>query len=93
MITKKDVLHIANLAKIEISEEEVEKFRKDFQDILGYFNILDEVEEDVEPSFQVLPLTNVFRKDEVKESLPREEILKNAKHVEDGYIKGPRVVE
>ncbi|HID42773.1 MAG TPA: Asp-tRNA(Asn)/Glu-tRNA(Gln) amidotransferase subunit GatC [Archaeoglobaceae archaeon] len=93
MITDRDVLHIANLAKIEINDEEVEKFRKDFQDILDYFNILDEVDENVEPSFQVLPLINVFREDEAKKSLPREEVLKNARHVEDGYIKGPRVVE
>ena len=93
MITEKDVLHIADLAKIEISEDEVQKFKEDFKSILDYFNILDEVEENVEPSFQVLPLTNVFRKDEVKESLPREDVLRNPKHVEDGYIKGPRVVE
>ncbi len=93
MITEQDVYHIANLAKIEIRSEEVDKFRREFQSILEYFDILDEVEEDVEPTFQVLPLSNVFREDTPKECLPREEALKNAKHVEDGYFKGPKVVE
>ena len=93
MITREEVYHIANLAKIEVSEGEVVSFRKDFESILQYFNILDEVEEDVEPTFQVLPLKNIFREDIPKDSLPREEILKNAKHTEDGYFKGPRIVE
>ena len=93
MITREDVIHISRLAKVELKEEEIEKFRKGFQDILEYFNILDEVEEDVEPTFQVLPLKNVFREDIPKKSLEREKVLMNAKHVEEGYFKGPRVVD
>ena len=93
MITRDDVYHIANLAKIEIEEEEVNSFKKEFESILQYFNILDEVEEDVEPTFQVLPLNNVFREDMPKKSLSRDDALKNAKHVEDGFFKGPRIVE
>jgi aspartyl-tRNA(Asn)/glutamyl-tRNA(Gln) amidotransferase subunit C len=93
MITEGDVLHIANLAKIEVREEEVERFVREFQSILDYFDILDEVDEGIEPTFQVLSLTNIFRKDKPKKSLPREEVLKNARHVEEGYFKGPRVVE
>jgi aspartyl-tRNA(Asn)/glutamyl-tRNA(Gln) amidotransferase subunit C len=93
MITRDDVYHIANLAKIEISDEEVDNFRKEFQNILDYFNILDEVEEDVEPTFQVLPLKNIFREDKPGECLRQEEALENARHREEGYFKGPRVVE
>lgn len=93
MITREDVYHIASLAKIEIDDEEVENFKEEFQNILEYFNILDEVEEDVEPTFQVLPLNNIFREDIPKRSLPKNEALKNAKHVEEGYFKGPRIVE
>ena len=93
MISEEDVYKIANLAKIEIKPEEVEKFRNEFQNILEYFNILDEVEEDVEPTFQVLPLSNVFRDDNPKPCVSKEEALKNAKHVENGYFKGPKVVE
>ena len=93
MITKDDVLHIANLAKIQLTEEEVEKFKVEFQSILDYFDILDEVEEDVEPTFTVIQLKNVFREDRPGECLSREEALMNAKHVENGYFKGPKVVE
>ena len=93
MISREEVIHISKLAKVELREEEIEKFRKGFQDILEYFNILDEVEEDVEPTFQVLPLKNVFREDNPKKSLEREKVLMNAKHVEEGYFKGPRVVD
>ncbi|RLI85545.1 MAG: Asp-tRNA(Asn)/Glu-tRNA(Gln) amidotransferase GatCAB subunit C [Archaeoglobales archaeon] len=93
MISEEDVYKIANLAKIEIKPEEVEKFKNEFQSILEYFNILDEVEEDIEPTFQVLPLNNVFRDDSPRPCVSREEALKNAKHVENGYFKGPKVVE
>jgi aspartyl-tRNA(Asn)/glutamyl-tRNA(Gln) amidotransferase subunit C len=93
MITREDVIHISKLAKVELKEEEIEKFRKGFQDILEYFGILDEVAEDVEPTFQVLPLKNVFREDAPKRSLEREKVLMNAKHSEEGYFKGPRVVD
>jgi aspartyl-tRNA(Asn)/glutamyl-tRNA(Gln) amidotransferase subunit C len=93
MITEQDVYHIANLAKIEIKPEKVEKFRREFQNILKYFDILDEVGEDIEPLFQVLPLSNIFREDRPKKGLLREDVLRNAGHVEEGYFKGPRVVE
>lgn len=93
MVSVEEVYHTAELAKIEISEEEAEKFRKEFKSILDYFNILDEVEEDVEPTFQVLPLRNVFREDKPGECLSQDEALKNATHKEEGYFKGPRVVE
>jgi len=93
MVSIEEVYHTAELAKIEISEMEAEKFRKEFESILEYFDILDEVEEDVEPTFQVLPLKNVFREDEPGECLTQDEALKNATHKEEGYFKGPRVVE
>ena len=93
MITEKDVLHVANLAKIELKPEEVAKFKEEFAKILEYFNMLDEVEEDVEPTYHVLPLKNVFREDIPSKPLPREEVLMNARHVEDGYFKGPKIME
>jgi len=93
MVSIEDVYHTAELAKIEITEEQAEKFRKEFEKIIDYFNILDEVEEDVEPTFHVLPITNVFREDAEGECLSQEEALSNAKHKEEGYFKGPRVVE
>ncbi len=93
MVSVEDVYHTANLAKVEITREEAEKFREEFEKILEYFDILDEVDENVEPTFQVLPLTNVFREDIPGECLSQDEALKNAPHKEEGYFKGPRIVE
>ncbi len=93
MVSIDDVYHTAELAKIELRENEAERFREEFEKILEYFNILDEVGDDVEPTYHVLPLTNVFRADEPGECLSQEEALRNAPHKEEGYFKGPRVVE
>ena len=93
MVSVEDVYHTANLAKVEITREEAEKFREEFERILEYFDILDEVDENVEPTFQVLPLTNVFRDDIPGECLSQDEALKNAPYKEEGYFKGPRIVE
>ncbi len=93
MVTREDVIHVANLAKIELKDDEVEKFREEFEKILKYFDLLDEVPEDVEPTYQVHDLSNVFREDVPGEPLPRELVLMNAKHVEDGYFKGPKIME
>jgi len=93
MVSIEDVYHTAELAKIKVGEKEAEKFREEFERILEYFDILDEVDENVEPTFQVLPLKNVFRDDEPRPCLTQDDALMNAKHKEDGYFKGPRVVE
>jgi len=93
MVSIEDVYHTAELAKIEISEDEAEKFREEFEKILEYFDILDEVGEDIEPTYHVLPITNVFRDDEPAECLSQEEALMNTTHKEEGYFKGPRGVE
>ncbi len=93
MVSRDIVLHVANLAKIALREDEIDKFAKDFEKILELFDRLDEIDPDVPPTYHVLPLKNVFRKDVPKESLPRELVLMNAKHKEEGYFKGPKVVE
>jgi len=64
-----NVRHIAKLARLKLSEEEVQKFTKELSSILGYVEILNELDtENVEPTAQVTGLTNVFREDVVHES-------------------------
>ncbi|WP_332898815.1 MULTISPECIES: Asp-tRNA(Asn)/Glu-tRNA(Gln) amidotransferase subunit GatC [unclassified Haladaptatus] len=82
-----EVRHIADLARIDLDDEEVELFARQFGDILDYFGALDEVPE-VE---QEADLVNVMRPDEVHDGLTQEEALQNAPETEDGYFKGPRV--
>jgi len=93
MIDKETVKRVAKLARLNLTEKEVEKFSGDLESILEAFKKLDKAKtENVKPSFQPIPIKNVFRKDEVKPSLPQEEALANAKHKEKGYFKGPRAV-
>lgn len=90
---KEDVEHIAWLAHIELTEEEKEDFMEQFNKILEFFRKIDEVNtEGVPPTYHVLDLTNVFREDEVRESLPKEEALRNAPKRENGFFKSPRIV-
>lgn len=92
-LSKKEVDHIAWLANIEISEKEKTLFTEQFNEILDYFKKIDEVEtEGVEPTYHVLNLKNVSRKDEKKPSLSTEEALRNAPKKEKKFIKAPRIV-
>ncbi len=95
MIARKDLEHIAWLARIELSEEDKEKYTPTLNSILDYFGELDRADtKDIEPTYHVLPLSNVFRKDETSPtmSLSREEALSNAPKKQDGFFKAPRMM-
>ncbi len=93
MVSIEDVYHVSRLARLFIKEDEAEKFRKEFEEILSYFDVLDEIREDLKPTFHVLEITNVLRNDEAKKGLEQSEALMNAPRKEEGYFVGPRVVE
>ena len=79
MVSQEEILHIANLSMLNLSEEEVQKYTKDMQKIVDFANQVKEVNtEGVAESAFALDSYNVFRKDEVKESLDRELLLSNA---------------
>lgn len=93
-ISNEEVRHIAKLAKLSLSDEEVEKYSKELGQIAEFVEQLNEVDiSGVAPTAHILDKKNVFRKDEKKESFPREEILKNAPSKEAGCISVPKVVE
>ncbi|HMN19454.1 MAG TPA: Asp-tRNA(Asn)/Glu-tRNA(Gln) amidotransferase subunit GatC [Candidatus Moranbacteria bacterium] len=90
MLTKEEVVHIANLARIGINEEEAEKYRQEISAVLDYFSKLNEVEtEGVEPIGHITGMENVLREDRNEDfgSLGREAILANVPEVKDGYVK------
>ena len=92
-ITKEEVKHVAHLARLEFSEEELEQFTDQLAQILAYVAKLNELDtSQVEPTYHALRLTNVFREDEVKESIPTEEALQNAPEREDGFFVVPKVI-
>ena len=87
------VIRIANLAKLELKEEEIELFQKQMSDILNFVSQLEELDtEGVEPYIQEFTETPM-RDDVPKTSLPREKALMNASEQEDGFFIVPRVVE
>jgi len=86
-VDRADVERVADLARVELSEDDLEAFTEQFQEILEYFDALEEV-----PDVEAEPdLVNVMREDEVRESLSRDAALQNATETEDGRFKGPRV--
>ena len=92
-LSKNEVEHVAWLAHIELSEQEKALFTEQFNEILEYFKKIDMVDtEDVEPTYHVLDLKNIYRKDETKPSLSTEEALKNAPKKEKKFLKAPRIV-
>ena len=86
-VDPEDVSHVADLARVDLDEAERDRFTEQFEEILGYFETLEEVPEvESEPD-----LVNVMRPDEVRESLSQEEALENAPDSEEGHFKGPKV--
>jgi len=93
MIDKQTVEHVAKLARVNLTEEEIRKFSKEFSDILDLFSSLKDVDtKGVEPSFHPIKLKNVLREDKPEKCLTQEEALKNAEQKDDGFFKGPRSV-
>ena len=86
-VDPEEVQHVADLARVDLEEEELAVFTEQFADILAYFDALDEVPE-VDPEADLL---NVMRPDEVRDGLTQDEALQNAPETEDGFFKGPSV--
>lgn len=93
-ITIKDVEHVANLARLELSEEEKAVFTEQLNAILKYAEQLNKLDTDgVEPTSHAIPLFNVTRDDEVRPSLPIEQVMANAPEEEDGQFRVPAIME
>jgi aspartyl-tRNA(Asn)/glutamyl-tRNA(Gln) amidotransferase subunit C len=94
MITREDVEHVAELARLELTAAEKEQFIAQLNNILAYFEKLNELDtSDVEPTSQVIPMSNVFRDDAVQPSLDRTKVLQNAPEESHLFFKVPRIIE
>ena len=90
---EREIEYLARLARIKLNEKEKERFEKELKKIIEYVSQLKEVDtENVEPSYHVLPVTNVFREDKVEKSLDVEEVLKNAPDRVKNFFKVPRII-
>lgn len=93
-ITDSEVEYIAELSKLELDDAAKLKMRSELGSIVDYMATLNELDtEDAEPLSHIFDITNVFRKDEVKPSLDRKEILKNAPNGTDESFVVPKTVE
>ncbi len=78
-LTADDVRAIADLARLELSEDDVARYQRQLSDILDYFQKLEELDTShIDPTSSVLPLTNVMRADEARPALSVEDALANA---------------
>jgi len=92
-IDRKLLEHVADVARLNLTEEEIKKFLPQLKEALEFFSQLKEVNtENVKPSFQPVEMKNSMREDKEKECLSQEDALSLAEHKKDGYFKGPKAV-
>lgn len=92
-ITPERVRHVALLSRLELTEEEVNRFAHELTDVLPHLNKLGELDlEGVPPTSHAIPTSNVFREDVLRESLSNEEALANAPEQEDNCFKVPQII-
>ncbi len=93
-INEETIQYVAALAKLSVSEEEKQKTMQDLNHILEYIETMNGLNtEGVEPMSHVLPISNVFREDEITNGDAREELLRNAPKRIDGSFAVPKTVE
>ena len=94
MISRQDVEHVARLARLALSDAELERMREQLSGILAYIDKLRALDvEGVEPTAHAVPLVNVMRDDEVVPSLPQDEMLANAPDRVGEMFRVPRIIE
>ena len=93
-IKREDIIHLAQLSDFAVSDEEVKRLTSDIQGIIKYVSQLDELDvSDVEPTYQVFEMENVWRDDEViQQDASREELIALASESKDNQVKVPKVL-
>jgi aspartyl-tRNA(Asn)/glutamyl-tRNA(Gln) amidotransferase subunit C len=93
-LSREDVLHLATLCRLGLSEEEIERLKEQLSHILENFEVMQQLDtSDVPPTAYPIPLENVVSEDEVAPSLPQSDILANAPRQEEGYFKVKAILE
>ncbi len=93
-LTREEVLHVARLARVGLSDADVEKFREQLSTIIEHFDVLRSIDTTgVEPTTHTLPLVSVMAEDIPQESLTHEQVLANAPQEHDGYLRVRAVLD
>ena len=93
-IKREDIIHLADLSDFSLSDTEIDSLGRDLQDIIGYISQLEELDTDnIEPTYQVFEMENVWRADEIlPQDATREQLLALTKEEKDNQIKVPKVL-
>lgn len=92
-IQKEEVMHIAKLASLNLSDSEIEGYTKDMQEILAFADMINSVDtEGLNETIGANENYNVFRKDEVVEFKDKDALLKNAPSQDEGMFRIPKVI-
>jgi aspartyl-tRNA(Asn)/glutamyl-tRNA(Gln) amidotransferase subunit C len=93
-LTRDEMKRVAQLARLKLSEAELDGLTADLVKILEHIDQLNELEtDDVEPMVHAIEFENVFREDQIRESLPRDEALANAPKTDGRYFLVPQILE
>lgn len=91
-ISREDVEYVAALARLELTEPEIEEYTEQLNSILDYAAMLEQLDtDDVVPTAHAVPLHNVLREDQVSHSLNHEKALRNAPDGDEGFFRVPRI--
>jgi aspartyl-tRNA(Asn)/glutamyl-tRNA(Gln) amidotransferase subunit C len=94
MISRDEVLHVARLSRLHLTDDEVERMRQQLDAILAYVDKLRELDvEGIEPTAHAVPLVNVMRDDALVPSLSQEQALSNASDRAEEFFRVPRIIE
>jgi aspartyl-tRNA(Asn)/glutamyl-tRNA(Gln) amidotransferase subunit C len=94
MISRDEVLHVARLSRLHLTDDEVERMRQQLDAILAYVDKLRELDvEGIEPTAHAVPLVNVMRDDALVPSLSQEQALSNAPDRAEEFFRVPRIIE
>ncbi len=86
MVTREEILNLALLSKLHIEEDEIDNLTQEMMNIIKFADTINEYDGEIEEFDNINNLSNVFREDEVVESFPQSEILKNVDGGENGYF-------
>lgn len=93
-LSREEVLHIARLARVNLTEAEIVRYSEQLSDLLEHFEVLQRVDtEGVPPTAQSIELRSIMRDDKVEPSLPPEDVLANAPRREDSFFRVKPVLE
>ena len=92
-VSKEEILHIAKLANLNLKEEEIATYMENLEEILNFANVVNKAPiQGLEETIAINEAYNVFRKDEIIQTIEREELLQNAPEQQEGMFKIPKVI-